>query len=419
MSFCFRFYFYLFIRSECVKKLFILLVFCLASGLIAHENDELYFTRDNLHNYETVILIVDPQSGRIVDYSRGAYDFYGYPQLRGMNINHINTLSPAEVAVEMKLAKTEKRNFFEFKHLLADGSVRDVHVNSYPIQLRNRTVLMSRVRDVTDECARERLAAIAIFSVIVFLVLVVIFILTLLLLIRNEKRLVLRENAAKTAALAGLKESEAEIRRQLEDKELLLRESHHRIKNNIFSIETLLVMQSKSVSSPEALSVLQDAISRVQGMRVLYQKLLGSGNYREDSLKRYIEELVESFNTVYPPEERCEISLQVADITLPANKLFPLGIVINELLTNILKHAFSSAGHGHVAVDLTVEENGVLLRITDNGRGLPDGFDLGKTNSFGLMIVKMLAKQLDGVFTIENSPSGGTRSTLVFPLAVS
>ena len=211
------------------------------------------------------------------------------------------------------------------------------------------------------------------------------------------------------------KQTEDELKKQLSEKELLLREVHHRIKNNIASVESLLSMQIQSVSNKEALSVLRDAVGRITSMKVLYDKLLIQEGYEESSVKSYIEGLVDSLRNLFSDKTRLAIETRIDDFNLSSKTLFPLGIIINELLTNTIKHAFTDKAGGSVEVLLTKSENRVSLTIQDDGRGLPEGFTMDKATGFGLTLVKMLSEQLGGSWTIENrEDTGGTRSMVEF-----
>ncbi len=202
------------------------------------------------------------------------------------------------------------------------------------------------------------------------------------------------------------------IVRQLEEKTVLLKEVHHRIKNNIASIEGLLSMQLQSLNNPEAISALQNAIARVQGMRILYDKLLVSSDYQEVSIKAYTESLIDSIASVFHESGKVTIEKRLADFSLSTKSVFCVGIIINELLTNIFKYAFIGRPGGHILIMLEKSENRVTLTIQDDGLGIDPGFDINTSQGFGLTIVKMLSEQLGGTFTIENN--NGTRSLLTF-----
>jgi len=212
--------------------------------------------------------------------------------------------------------------------------------------------------------------------------------------------------------IGGRKKTEAEIQLQLEEKEILLKEVHHRIKNNIASIGGLLSLHMQTSTSPEAAAALQDAIGRIDSMRLLYEKLLLGGDFRDASAKNYIESLARSVVSLFPGLARVKLNLDVDDFRLDPKRLFPLGIIINELLTNIMKHAFAGKKSSTIKLSLIKEGARVTLTLQDNGVGLPSGFDMDASGGFGLMLVKMLSQQLRGSFSIEKHK--GTRCTVIF-----
>lgn len=168
------------------------------------------------------------------------------------------------------------------------------------------------------------------------------------------------------------------------------------------------------MKNPEAASALQDAIALVQSLRVLYQKLLTSDEYEESSVRDYIESLVNSVVDVFPSKQKIRVEKRIADFRLDSKSLFALGIIINELLSNTLKYAFNDRDSGLITIVLDKDGNHVTLTVQDNGKGLPDGFDVNESQGFGLMMVTMLAQQFGGRFTMESRD--GTRSVLEFDL---
>lgn len=360
-----------------------------SSVSLADADVAVYITPELLSSYTTIMLVIDPDTGVILDHSRGAAEFYGYPSLVGMNIHQLNTLSNEDIHEEMSRARTENRSFFSFQHRLADGSLREVQVNSYPMLRAGRSVLVSRIRDVTQEmvAARqtERLkrAAILVLTLAVLVLALLFFQLARLLRSRNR--------------------AHAEVRRQLAEKDLLLKEVHHRIKNNMCSIEQLLVMQLTQTDNDLAVSMLQDAIGRIKPMTVLYDKLLNAGCYTGGSVKGYLEGLIESIRAVFPHNEHVSVVCRIADFSVHPAQLFSIGIILNELFTNIMKYAFPAGADGIVTVFAELTNSGeILIEIQDNGQGLPEGFDIASATGFGLTIVKMLCQQYRGSFVMEN-----------------
>ena len=232
-----------------------------------------------------------------------------------------------------------------------------------------------------------------------------------------EARMVASGSDEVTAIIRDITEhqqAEEEIKRQLREKETLLKEVHHRIKNNIASISGLISLRMQTVTNPEAMAVLKDAIGRIDSMRILYDKLLLSEGYKDVSVKKYLDDLIDTIVVLFPDQAKIKVDRRITDFHLDAKRLFPLGSIINELLTNIMKYAFVDKKTGRIKIGLSNVGKHMTLTIEDNGIGLPAGFDIDESKGFGLMLVKMLSKQLGGSFTIESHE--GTRSKLEFDI---
>ena len=214
--------------------------------------------------------------------------------------------------------------------------------------------------------------------------------------------------------ITARKQAEDEVKRQLAEKEILLKEVHHRINNNIASIGGLISLHMQSVSNPEAVAVLQEAIGRVNSMRILYDKLLITDDYRDISVKNYVESLADAVLALFQDRAKIKLKKQIADFQLDPKRLFPLGLIINELITNKMKYAFIDKEAGLITISLKNVARHVTLDIRDNGNKLPAGFDMDQTKGFGLMLVKMLSQQLDGSFSMEKQ--AGTRCKVEFDI---
>jgi PAS domain S-box-containing protein len=210
------------------------------------------------------------------------------------------------------------------------------------------------------------------------------------------------------------KMAEGEVQRQLAEKETLLKEVHHRIKNNMAQVEALLSLQTQSTVNPAVQAALREAMARVQSMRVLYEKLLIGEDYQDSSVKDYIESLVDSLVAVFPERENVSIEKSIADFPLSSKKLIAVGIIINELVTNIFKYAFTGRDDGHVAIRLDKSETHATLIIQDDGVGIANTVATKESAGFGLTLVQMLAEQLHGSYRIEND--NGTKNVLEFEL---
>lgn len=208
------------------------------------------------------------------------------------------------------------------------------------------------------------------------------------------------------------KHAEERIRSLLKEKELLLKEVHHRIKNNFAFIESSIALQRRSMESQEAKEALQDAVRRVSSMRILYDKLLAADDCSEMQAEDYLTDLVDTLVSFYPHNKNITLEKKIEQMQFPSKILFPLGIIVTELMTNIIKYAFPDNTSGIVKMALEKRNNKVQLRIKDNGIGLPAGFKVHEDEGFGLVLVSLLSKQLGGRFRIEGQR--GTKAVLEF-----
>jgi PAS domain S-box-containing protein len=228
---------------------------------------------------------------------------------------------------------------------------------------------------------------------------------------RNES-LLLQTACDLIGGFLGRMESEKTINRQLQEKELLIRETHHRIKNNIASIYGLLHLQAETVENEEARSILNEAVGRVNSMRDLYDKMLSSEDIRIVSVAPYLNDLIYSSIPLFSYQTAVTVEKNLTDFTMDSDKLFLLGIIVNELLTNAMKYAFPGRDTGIIRVGCEKRENHVSLVVQDDGAGLPEGFEIEQSTGLGMNLVHMLSRQLDGTVRFENA--NGAKVTLEF-----
>lgn len=204
------------------------------------------------------------------------------------------------------------------------------------------------------------------------------------------------------------------INQQYAEKEILLKEVHHRIKNNISSIGSMLILQAESADNPDVKNILNDAIRRVENMRLIYDKLLLTDDYTDISVKFYITDLISAIQGLYPEKNGIKVEHEIQDFSLNVDLMFPLGTIINELITNSFKYGYKKNKEGIIKIRLYKKENTVTLTVHDNGAGLPEGFDPDQSGGLGLMLVKMLAQQLNGNFSMKTN--NGTECRVEFTL---
>lgn len=223
-----------------------------------------------------------------------------------------------------------------------------------------------------------------------------------------------------TSDISERKRTEEQIQSLLNEKELLLKEIHHRIKNNMNAINSLLNLQSNTLKEPLAKAALQDAAKRVQSMALLYDKLYRSSSFKSMSIRDYLSPLIDDIVSYFPKNIPVKIEKDIGNFNLPAETLFPLGIIINELITNTMKYAFIGRQEGLISVFAGQNQNRVIITIKDNGIGISEDTDLEHSSGFGLKLAGLLSKQLEGTIRIEldkgSSTSMGTKFILEFDI---
>jgi two-component sensor histidine kinase len=213
-------------------------------------------------------------------------------------------------------------------------------------------------------------------------------------------------------AMMEKKQAEEALKKQLAEKEILLREVHHRVKNNIATLMSLLNFQADTAESTEVRNGLLEAVARAESMQRLYEKLLISGEYQEVSMKDYLDDLVNSIVGIFLINPNISVETSITDFTLDAKRAGTLGIITNELLTNVLKYAFAGRKKGTISIKLDKAGPQIHLVIQDDGVGIDEQKLQAKTTGFGLTLVHMLAEELRGTFTLRNDH--GTKNIVQF-----
>jgi PAS domain S-box-containing protein len=212
----------------------------------------------------------------------------------------------------------------------------------------------------------------------------------------------------------SLREASEQLRRSLEDKNVLLREIHHRVKNNMQVVSSLLYLQSARVSDPGARRWLAESRDRVASMALVHEMLYASPGLARIDFGDYLGRLVHGLAGSWGPGGRVELRQRVDDVALDVDTAVPLGLLINELVTNALKHASPGEHGGKVRVGLERGEPGELvLTVEDDGAGLPDAVDVENPATLGLSLVRTLVDQLDGRLNVRRRPGAGF--TVRFP----
>ncbi|KAM3115515.1 sensor histidine kinase [Phormidesmis sp. 146-33] len=202
------------------------------------------------------------------------------------------------------------------------------------------------------------------------------------------------------------KQSESQIKASLREKEALLKEIHHRVKNNLQIISSLIYLQSQRIDDPQVRQIFEDSQSRINSMALVHDSLYRSNDLTRINLSEYIQSLATRlFYTYRLQSDLVTLRMQVGEeIFISLEKAIPCGLILNELMTNALKHGFSDERSGEIAVLLEAElPQKICLIVENNGNDLPDRFELQTIRSMGLRLVNALVNQIRGSFELEKT----------------
>lgn len=319
--------------------------------------------RQMFREHGAVMLLVDPDTGAIVDANPAAAEFYGYDleRLTSMRMWEISALERDEVALRLREMASEESGVFLFQHRVAAGEIRDVEVHSGPLNVNDRTLLYCIIHDITVRMRAER-----------------------------------------------------RIKASLQEKEVLLKEIHHRVKNNLAVINSLLSLQCDHADDETVCRMLQDAQDRVKSMAIAHEKLYRADNLAKLNIREYIDGLLDHLLASHAvPEREIGLTTRVDDVILGLDTAVPLGFILTELVSNALKHAFPGGRNGRIVVSLKKEtDDNYQLSVSDDGIGLPEEVDPHRPLSLGLDLVDTFAAQLGG--TVDFIRGRGTEVRIGF-----
>jgi PAS domain S-box-containing protein len=204
--------------------------------------------------------------------------------------------------------------------------------------------------------------------------------------------------------------AEERILALLGEKELILKEVHHRVKNNLNVLGSLLSLHAQTVEEQSARTALEEAKGRIQSMSLLYDKLYRSPDFTELSIKEFLSDMIDEIVANFPNSTMVKVEKDIQDFIVDAKRLQSLGIVINELLTNVMKHAFKGRENGSIAIFATVVDGTMAISVQDDGNGIPEHVSFENSNGFGLQLIQVLTRQLEGKIRVERGK--GTKVVL-------
>jgi len=247
--------------------------------------------------------------------------------------------------------------------------------------------------------------AIAMVLGLIFYVIVKIY--------RNRNKQLKEWNQRLTEQIEERKKAEEKLATSLEEKSVLLKEIHHRVKNNLQTIISLLYLQSKRVNDKQAIESFQESTRRIYSMALVHEKLYHTENLSQINFGDYIKTMVKKLLEASEVNTRVDVEFDLQKITLGIDNAIPLGLIVNELITNALKHAYPNREKGSLVVGFRRRlDHNLELVIKDDGIGLPQDFRFQNSDSLGFRLVNILTDQLEGRVSVDST--SGTTVTISF-----
>jgi PAS domain S-box-containing protein len=321
-------------------------------NLFDHANDAIF-----LHE-----LTEDGISGKFIEVNSVASQILGYStdellQMSPKDIEDVQSFTECEKKVNS--LKTDKLTF-ETDLISKEGHIIPVEINTHIFTLNGEKVSLSIARDITERRKMEK-----------------------------------------------------ELKISLEEKDMLLREIHHRVKNNLMIISSLLSLQSRYIKDKQVLDVFKDSQNRARSMALIHDKLYQSSHLKRINIGEYIQTLASDlFRTYSTDSGRIELNFDLEEVMMDINTMIPLGLILNELLSNCLKHAFPDGQNGKIDISFHYDGHNYSLTVADNGIGFPPELDYKNTESLGLRLVNILTEQIEGEMKINRDK--GTKITIEF-----
>jgi two-component system, sensor histidine kinase PdtaS len=291
------------------------------------------------------------------------------------------------------LYSAEKNRQIQELQIKYETSEKDKDIE---LQLNHVQLLTRQNQLQTVEAQKSKLLRNVMFGGLAALLLVVG-------VVWNRYRLKQRINRKLERKQAEILTKNQSLEKLLHENEWLLREVHHRVKNNLQVVMSLLNSQSAYLQDEKALNAVMESRHRVQAMSLIHQRLYQSSNVSVIPMQEYITELVYYLRDSFVSGERVYFDLQIEPINLDVLQAVPVGLILNEVITNIFKHAFPHTGNEMVIIRFCRSAGGETeLFIADNGRGFPPGYDPAQSGTFGMLLIYGLVEDLDGRLQIDN-----------------
>jgi len=355
-------------------------------------------------NAHDAILIITPEDEKILDANQRACELYGFDRSEFIGMS-LEPISKDKMKGKQEIKKTMEMgryHNFETVQYRKNGTKIFLEINASVVDFKGQKAILSINRDITErKRAEEELKK---------------YHQHLEDMVKKRTTELTQANIQLKKEIKERKQAEEQIIASLGEKEVLLKEIHHRVKNNLQIISSLLHLQSGYIKEKNALDVFKNSRERVYAMALIHEKLYESKDLSKIDFREYIHTLIMYlFDSYSLKSGQVQLKMQIENVVLDIETAIPLGLIINELVSNSLKHAFPASRKGELQVNLREsedEEYDYTLIVRDNGVGFPDHLDFHAGDSLGIVLVHSLVKKLKGVIDMEKKV--GTSVTIKF-----
>ncbi len=311
--------------------------------------------RQLFENARSGMIVMDP-SAAITMVNRGFEEMFGFntEEVKGKRLDQLIIGDGQQREHQQALQQVSRGEYVEFEttRLKKDGGVLNVLIQGVPVQVEKKQL--------------------AIFGIYID--------------ITRQKQL------------------EKEQLRSLREKEVMMAEIHHRVKNNLAIIQAFLQLQIDKVVSDESQRILRDTISRIYSIAIAHEQIYNSEDLSSIQLNAYLSRLVEAIQrSVKPPNKVIDLNIDIESIEVDIKRAIPIGLLVNELITNSYKHAFRNRHKGEIGISIKRTDDTMELIVRDNGEGINGKNELESSSSLGMSIVKTLARQLNAELEVKNN----------------
>lgn len=328
---------------------------------ILRESEERYRTLFTNEIY--AIIIFEIETRRFIDVNEAFLKMYGYTREEALGLTSEDVSAEVESTKEaIKKSAVDGTVFIPLRrHKKKDGTVFFVELSAGPFTWKGKNLMYSILHDITER-----------------------------------------------------KETDEALKQSLDDKDILIKEIHHRVKNNLAVIQSLLSLQTHEIKDEDAKVKFRESQNRIKSMSMIHERLYSTDDLTSINVSEYVESLAtQLFENYKLTKSRVDLIFNVSDVKLDINTIIPCGLIINELISNACKYAFPDDIEGKLEIEFSEgHDNEYILVVKDNGIGIPKDFDIFNTTSLGMQIVTSLMTQING--KLEVIRNGGTEFRITF-----